>query len=404
MAHKLWSKERLAETTSSIRSGARELGIKGSSWLPDGMLQDAIQLIVAKIDEKPTVDTTDAPANGEVLTYDSASGKYKPSPSGGGGGAVSSVFTRTGAVVAQSGDYSAGQITNAPAGNIAAPTVQAALNELDSEKATPAQIPAIASQAQADAGTDDTTIMTPLKSANMLRVSPTEVSVTGAQTLTSSAFGKMHVCSGASNYAVGLPAVSGNAGKVIGIRVARNATGLITIDPNASETLNGVTSWVLGAGESMTLLSTGSEWVSIGGYKTNKMLHLERVANQSLANNAFTAISWDTEVLDELGAWSSGTNITIPNTAKYNVTLQANFASNATGIRTIRMVRATIDLGSAPIINAVVDSAGRAQATFGIRLTAGDVVSVEAFQNSGGALNLGAVTGFPTPSLRMIEQ
>lgn len=48
--------------------------------------------------------------------------------------AVLSVFGRTGAVAAASGDYTASQITNTPAGNIAATTVQAALNELDSEK------------------------------------------------------------------------------------------------------------------------------------------------------------------------------------------------------------------------------------------------------------------------------
>jgi hypothetical protein len=49
--------------------------------------------------------------------------------------AVTSVFGRTGAVVAISGDYTASQITNVPAGGIAATTVQAALNELDTEKA-----------------------------------------------------------------------------------------------------------------------------------------------------------------------------------------------------------------------------------------------------------------------------
>lgn len=47
---------------------------------------------------------------------------------------VNSVFGRVGIVVAQSGDYNAGQITNAPAGNIASTNVQAALNELDTEK------------------------------------------------------------------------------------------------------------------------------------------------------------------------------------------------------------------------------------------------------------------------------
>lgn len=57
-----------------------------------------------------------------------------PNTGGGGGGAVSSVFGRTGAVVAVSGDYNASQITNTPAGSIAATTAQAAIDELDSEK------------------------------------------------------------------------------------------------------------------------------------------------------------------------------------------------------------------------------------------------------------------------------
>lgn len=48
--------------------------------------------------------------------------------------AVTSVFGRTGAIVATAGDYSATLITNTPAGSIAATTVQAAINELDTEK------------------------------------------------------------------------------------------------------------------------------------------------------------------------------------------------------------------------------------------------------------------------------
>lgn len=52
-----------------------------------------------------------------------------------GGGAVSSVFGRAGAVVAVANDYDASEIQNTPAGNIEATNVQAALNELDTEKA-----------------------------------------------------------------------------------------------------------------------------------------------------------------------------------------------------------------------------------------------------------------------------
>lgn len=47
---------------------------------------------------------------------------------------VSSVFGRTGAVVAVNGDYTGLQITNTAAGNLSAITVQAAINELDTEK------------------------------------------------------------------------------------------------------------------------------------------------------------------------------------------------------------------------------------------------------------------------------
>jgi len=53
---------------------------------------------------------------------------------GGGGSGVSSFNGRTGAVVPAPGDYNAGQVTNTPAGTVAATTVQGAINELDSEK------------------------------------------------------------------------------------------------------------------------------------------------------------------------------------------------------------------------------------------------------------------------------
>jgi hypothetical protein len=60
---------------------------------------------------------------------------------------VVSVFGRTGAVVAVSGDYTASQITNVPAGTIVATTVQAAIAELDSD--------VVAAQAAADSAQDD---------------------------------------------------------------------------------------------------------------------------------------------------------------------------------------------------------------------------------------------------------
>jgi hypothetical protein len=67
---------------------------------------------------------------------------------------VASVFGRTGAVTAQSGDYTASQITNVPAGTIAATDVQGAINELEGDvvaaQADATQALADAAAAQAD--------------------------------------------------------------------------------------------------------------------------------------------------------------------------------------------------------------------------------------------------------------
>jgi len=52
-----------------------------------------------------------------------------------GAAAVTSIFSRAGDVIAVAGDYTAAEVTNVPAGNLAATDVQAALDELDTEKA-----------------------------------------------------------------------------------------------------------------------------------------------------------------------------------------------------------------------------------------------------------------------------
>lgn len=85
---------------------------------------------------------------GQVIVYDATDDLWKNARLNAGAGIsitngdasitvaanVVSVFGRTGSVTASSGDYSAGQVTNTPAGSITATTVQAAIDELDSEK------------------------------------------------------------------------------------------------------------------------------------------------------------------------------------------------------------------------------------------------------------------------------
>ncbi|MBB6251700.1 beta strand repeat-containing protein [Nitrospirillum iridis] len=68
---------------------------------------------------------------------------------------VLSVFGRTGAVAAASGDYTAALITNTPAGGVTSVTVQAALNELDTKKA-PLASPALTGTPTAPTAAADT--------------------------------------------------------------------------------------------------------------------------------------------------------------------------------------------------------------------------------------------------------
>jgi len=67
----------------------------------------------------------------DIYVFDGATWQLK---SASGSAGVSSFNARTGVVVSVSGDYSASQITNTPAGGISATDIQAAINELDTDK------------------------------------------------------------------------------------------------------------------------------------------------------------------------------------------------------------------------------------------------------------------------------
>jgi hypothetical protein len=91
----------------------------------------------------------------------------------------------------------------------------------------------------------------------------TELSITNTATAT---LGRMHVCSGtAADYTVTLPTAVSNSGKIIGFRMAAALTRLITLDGNASETIDGALTRVMWANEVAILRSDGSNWHKIAG-------------------------------------------------------------------------------------------------------------------------------------------
>lgn len=112
-----------------------------------------------------------------------------------------------------------------------------------------------------------------------------EVAVTTTTTLTGTAFGKMHLCSGTtSNYAVTLPAASGNAGKIIGFRMAPGLTKLVTLDGNSSELIDGETTRVMWKNEVAILECDGTGWIKIAGKSIPMVCEIRASSTQTLTS------------------------------------------------------------------------------------------------------------------------
>ena len=87
---------------------------------------------------------------------------------------------------------------------------------------------------------------------------------TSSATYALSSYNTMVIVDSSSNAVeVDLPTASGNAGKTVDILAKTGTTNAVTIDPNGSETINGVsTSYILNVNyANLTLVSDGSNWV-----------------------------------------------------------------------------------------------------------------------------------------------
>jgi hypothetical protein len=117
----------------------------------------------------------------------------------------------------------------------------------------------------------------------------TEVVITAAATLQ---LNKMHVCAGTTaDYTVTLPAASGNAGKIIGVRMSVLLTKYVTIDGNGTELIDGSQTRIMWAGESAILLCDGVGWSKISGKSIPMAGQLYNSALSLFAANTATKIA-----------------------------------------------------------------------------------------------------------------
>lgn len=124
-------------------------------------------------------------------------------------------------------------------------------------------------------------------------------------------------------------------------------------------------------------------------------VRVSRAAATSIPDSTWTAVSFSAEVYDYGGWYSSGTNIVVPagaipsgytTIAVAAIPFGASFAANATGYRGVRVslngssAESTTQPGFASD-TAVMTASGL------IFCAAADIITLEVYQNSGGALN-----------------
>jgi len=121
-------------------------------------------------------------------------------------------------------------------------------------------------------------------------------------------------------------------------------------------------------------------------------IRVERSTNQSIPNNTWTALSFDTIVSEEKPAttsqWSSGspTRLICRLPGYYLINAHVRIAQNATGARGINIMKN----GTALIANIFSPASGfdsHFQVNATVKLDTGDYIEANAFQNSGAALD-----------------
>lgn len=259
----------------------------------------------------------------------------------------------------------------------------------------------------------------PVGAANMTGIGQLgsgEVSVTAATTLTSTAFGKMHVCSGTSaNYTVDLPAASGNAGKVIGFRMSSALTKLVTIDPNASELVDTDTTVILFAQESAVFMCDGTGWTKIMGKA--------RAMRSSGINSSATSMPTGTATkvtLGTLGAESfsgmlstANSRITAQRKGMYSVSATVSYELSGVavaGAETYVQIYKNGAVLTGPAITIVTPSSTTGGNTYAmpavsgsVPLNAGDYLEVWGIQTTGSTMQTRTVVDQVKSNLTVVE-
>lgn len=131
-------------------------------------------------------------------------------------------------------------------------------------------------------------------------------------------------------------------------------------------------------------------------YDNKPVGYFLQAVTQSIPNSAYTALTFDTVLLDNWGGWSAGdtTKYTVKLAGKYKVSGQAYLAGNATGSR---FTRAAYNGGGVGGGIGEVGTPGAVALTVPtpvviVQAVVGDFFQIATFQSTGGALSTNAST------------
>lgn len=250
-------------------------------------------------------------------------------------------------------------------------------------------------------GTKDVFIAPPSTCFGDLRP---EIAVTGATTAT---IDRMHYCTGTSaDYTVTLPAASGNAGRRLWFRMAPLASlsKLVTLDGNASETIDGATTRVMWAGETAELWCDGSNWFKRAGRSIPMIAAAGKNSNTTVSTATATKIGVNTSLTDNTGSVvnTGSTRLDVKRAGIYEIVAQLTADTSAITASQVRVHKN----GSFLFNNATdLPAASGEQAIGYYTLAAGDYLELYAHHSTGSNRTYyGAVGGENSCSIAVAEQ
>jgi len=210
------------------------------------------------------------------------------------------------------------------------------------------------------------------------------ISVTTTATLT---IGKHHVCSGTLiNYTVTLPAVSGNAGKLISVEMSGALTVLVTLDGNGSEVIDGATTRVMWAKETATLLCDGTQWTKIGG----KSIPMFCKAAADSSAQQFSSVTFRKILLaseqSDYGSFFSNSTVTIRRTGLYSYSHCIRYNNNnatANTVHSMLYVNGSLVFDTRSIAYYSVNSGMLARSAGAITLNSSDTIELYGYYSGG---------------------